>query len=574
MADELPMRTEQDMQDATAALVARLNDAELGLPLGSKIRIFSVIDLGKGYYRIKGRNLVDKEEREALADISCSELGVPFDIVTNFRNVVQMKLPNIHSIVSYDGVDYLIGSNGNKEYFLKVLSNVGKINGVCGDNIVRKAKEIDYINNGLFKVVENESSVTRVYDVKAEKYIKFPDGMSLNHYYEKEGLLVLSKADDESNLTPIVIDRNGKIIYKSKPGAYDISVVGPLQFLTQEKQGETCTESYIDLERSICIDGYERLVVLKDSGFAVIKEGKLFILDKDRSIKQEYSLGDNRSFICCVDCSNENEYRISYANNVTVIINTKENTVKTLNYIEPLDRTKVVVFRNEDGKEGLRTGGGNVILNCEYDEIIGLYDNIINDTRYYLLKQSGVRFILDLESRALLNVKWSYIDDHFDGGFLRCWNRGKNGKIILLDENLNVAFELERRGKNFHYGYGVLCYNVGGDDKKYTIITQDSATKEITTLMEPTYCSVRMIGDRFLEIRMSEYSDKREIFDLKERKFIKLDFQISVENGRVALVGFGDSSNIQIGMESSQEKCDGGPLLEKRLPLPGEQGGI
>ena len=525
MANELSEQSMQSTQPAAAALLARLNDAELGLPLGSKIRIFSVIDLGKGYYRVKGRKLVDKKEREAIADISCSELGVPFDIVTNFRNVVQMKLPNIHSIVSYDGVDYLIGSNGNKEYFLKVLSNVGKTNGVCGDNIIREVEKIDYMGDGLFKVVEKNSPANKVFDAKIGDYIGFPNGMSLDHYFKKEELFVLLKTDDKSDLAPIVIDRNGKVVHKFDPSVYDISVKGPLQFLTHEKHGETYTESYIDLERKIEINGFERLVVLKDSGFAVIKEGKLFVLDNNCDIKQEYSLGDNRSFICGVDCSNEKEYRISYANNVTVIINTEENTVKILNYIEPLDRTEVVVFRNDDGKEGLRTGGGNVILNCKYDEIIPLHDTKLPRVRYYLLEQSRMRFIFDLESRVSLYVRCDHIDDCFDGGFLRCWNCGENGKTILIDKNLNVVFELEKRGKNFHYGYGVLCYNVGGDDKKYTIITQDAKTKEITTLMEPKNCRVLMIGDRFLEICDSDYSDKRRIFDLKKENLLSWIFK-------------------------------------------------
>ena len=158
---EMEENINNPVNDEADVLRRRLE--ELKLPEGSIIRINDVIPLGNlGYFRIKGRKIEDTPMDAVDFGINFY-LGFDFDIITNFKIVVRMNLQNIHEVVRYDGIDYLIGDkdiwddgkNGiSKKYFLKILSNIGEKNGVNGDNIIGYADDLKYLGNGIFQYQE------------------------------------------------------------------------------------------------------------------------------------------------------------------------------------------------------------------------------------------------------------------------------------------------------------------------------------------------------------------------------------------------------------------------------------
>lgn len=146
--------------------------------------------------------------------------------------------------------------------------------------------------------------------------------------------------------------------------------------------------------------------------------------------------------------------------------------------------------------------------------------------------------------------------EEFRDGLARGYISEEN-KYELLDEELNVVFNLDHMGHSiFYYRNGILCYHSGsfknGYDA-YTIITQSGET-----LMPSRKCRVEHNGFELLEI--DDYlTDKKVLFNMNNGEFLQLELNvptIETENGREL-----DFSRLPIQRFISKNHL---PILEKK----------
>ena len=149
-----------------------------------KIKITSLDKLDNNYIRIIGNKDL----------ISVVTNGI-FTLNINSSTKVE-------KIINYNGMDYIILQNIFGEYSLIRLNDNVKL--------INKVKNISYIDDGLFKVSQNDRyCADKVFDLTTNNYIPFPDNMIFKEY--KDNVLILQENDRKKH-NEMIINIKGDII--------------------------------------------------------------------------------------------------------------------------------------------------------------------------------------------------------------------------------------------------------------------------------------------------------------------------------------------------------------------------
>jgi hypothetical protein len=162
-----------------------------------------------------------------------------------------------------------------------------------------------------------------------------------------------------------------------------------------------------------------------------------------------------------------------------------------------------------------------IILNVEYDNIKALHDT---NNKYFFLEKDAEHYIFNSETKVIKKVSYTEMEEFRDGLALGYTPEPINNQLI--DEELNVVFNLEHMGHTrYYYKNGILCYHSGSwknEYDAYTIITQSGET-----LMPSRKCRVKRNGFELLEIS-DEQTGKTILFDMNNGQFMQLEINVPV----------------------------------------------
>ncbi len=472
-----------------------------------RIKITSFDKLDNNYIRVVGRGL--------FCDI---------DIVTNGICTLDFSLYNkVIKIVTYNGQDYLLAES--------TLGKVSLISLSDGKKVVSKASDISYLGDGLFAVSwKNLCSNESVYDVNSGNYIPFPQDMIFRDY--SLGYLILKETSEESydKHQEMIIDRLGNTVIKKTNGG--IRIIDKNKFIVGNM--------IIDIFNNIVIKDTDLIMPLSDDKIIILKNRKLFVLNKKLEVIKTYMLGETKKpwYVVvndedCVTMIFKKKVRVKkyeprVEKDVTVVINTKTDTILKLDCVPSLSKDDVFKFNGNHNKKGLMNKKSEIILDAEWDNIKPLYDK---DNKYFFIEKNDECYIFDSSSKTMHRVSYEDIKEFHDG--LAIGYDSKIKKYDLIDEELKTIFQLDHMGHSlFYYKNGILCYHTGswrnGEDF-YTIITKSG-----DVLMQPRRCRVRRNGFDILEI--SDYkTDNNYLFDLNSGHFINFEVDVPIiesNNGR------------------------------------------
>jgi len=241
-------------------MINELEPVNNDLPI-ERFTIVSLEKLDNNYLRIIGER--------ANSDIDVITNGI---FTLNFSSFSKVK-----QIITYNGIDYLIAENVYGDSFLICLND--------GVRLIKKVKEISYIDDGLFKVgVNNNFSFDKVFDLNTNDYIPFPDDMVFGTY--KDGVLTLQKRDKASyeQHQEMVINRSGNIII---PKVDDrIRIINNTKFMF--------SNMIIDLNQKVMIKDADLIMPLTNDKIIILKNRKLFVLNKNLEVIKTYIIGETK----------------------------------------------------------------------------------------------------------------------------------------------------------------------------------------------------------------------------------------------------------------------------------------
>lgn len=444
-------------------MINELEPVNNDLPI-ERFTIVSLEKLDNNYLRIIGER--------ANSDIDVITNGI---FTLNFSSFSKVK-----QIITYNGTDYLIAENVYGDSFLICLNDSVKL--------IKKVKEISYIDDGLFKVgVNNNFSFDKVFDLNTNDYIPFPDDMVFGTY--KDGVLTLQKRDKASyeQHQEMVINRSGNIII---PKVDDrIRIINNTKFMF--------SNMIIDLNQKVMIKDADLIMPLTNDKIIILKNRKLFVLNKDLEVIKTYIIGETKkpwyTSINSEECImmtfkkkiRTKKYETRIKKDITVIVNIKTDTVSKIDFIPSLSSYEVFTITNNHYKQGLMNKKSEIILNVEYDNIKALHDT---NNKYFFLEKDDDHYLFNSETKLIKKVSYTEMEEFRDG--LAIGYTPESPKYQLIDEELNVIFNLDHMGHSrYYYKNGILCYHSGSwrnEYDAYTIITQFGET-----LMPSRKCRVK-----------------------------------------------------------------------------------
>ncbi len=469
------------------------NDSDI-----EKIKITSLDKLDNNYIRIIGnKNLIS--------------------VVTNGIFTLNINSSTkVEKIINYNGVDYIILQNRFREYSLICLND--------GVKLINKVNNINYIDDGLFEVSQNDRyCAEKVFDLTTNDYILFPDNMIFKEY--KDNVLVLQENDREKH-NEMVINRNGDIILpKIDNSNGGIRIIDKTKFIYNS--------TLIDFTQKTIIQDADLIMPLSDDKLIVLKNRKLFILNNELEIIKTYIIGETKkpwyTLITSEKCImmtfkkkvKIKKYEPRIEKNITVIINTETDTVNKTVFVPRMSLDKFFLINGENNKKGLMNKDGEIILEIEYDKIEALYDK---DNKYFFVEKNNKFYIFNAETRLMIQVSYTSMKPFKDGLAVGYTPEPKNYQLI--DEDLNPVFNLEHMGHPaFYYKDDILCYHCGNYMKQYdayTIITKDG---EI--LMPSRQCKVKRNEFDLLEINDWQ-TDERFLFNMNSGQFEQLELNVPI----------------------------------------------
>lgn len=497
-----------------------------------KITITSLEKLDNNYIRIKGNDSLKRE----------------IDIITNGTLTFDFSFyDTVVAIINFDECDYLIAENNFRGVSLISLND--------SKRIIKKVKGIDYINDGLFAISQKEEfSYEKVLDLTTNEYIPFPDNMVFRSY--KDGILVLQDEDKKTygQHQETAIDRIGNIIIPKADGG--IRVIDKTKFIVDN--------TVIDFNQNIIIQDTDLAMPLTNDKIIILKNRKLFVLNNMLEVIKTYVIGETKKpwYISvsddkCITMTfkkriQTKKYEPRKEKDVTVLVNTENDTVSKMDFLPSLSPYEVFKITGKDYKKGLMNKKGEIVLTAEWDNIKELHDP---DNKFFFIEKDEEHYIFNSQTKTKIEVLYDEMEEFRDGlarGYI-----SEENKYELLDEELNVVFNLDHMGHSmFYYRNGILCYHSGsfknGYDA-YTIITQSGET-----LMPSRKCRVEHNGFELLEI--DDYlTDKKVLFNMNNGEFLQLELNvptIETENGREL-----DFSRLPIQRFISKNHL---PILEKK----------
>lgn len=477
------------------------------------IKIQSLEKLNNNYVHIIGNNKYDK-----------------INVVTNGKNTLNFNHSKIETIFTYNGIDYLISRNYSNEYFLISIFDEKRI--------IKKVKNIKYIGDGLIGVNTTETfshDYNEIFDLKTNNKVPLPDNMIYKDYMHD--LIILREGDKESyeQHKEMVINRQGEVVLPLI--AASIRVIDKTRFMTDH--------IIIDTDKNIVIEGADQILPMNDGKIFVLKNRKLFILDKDFEVIKTYLIGETgkpwyvaiNSDECITMTFNKKirtkKYEPRIEKEITVIVNTKTDEVNKVDFIPSLGIDEVFRIKEND-KVGLMNRKSEILLNAEYDNVKALHDS---KNKYFFIEKDENYFIFNAETKEIKKVLFNKMYEYKDGLTLG-YNYAEK-KYQLLDEDLNIRFSLDYMGHGlFYYKNGILCYHSGdyfNNKDEYSIINESG---EI--LMPSRKCRVTRNGFDILEID-DYYSGENILFNMNTSEFIELKLDVPSKNNKL------DFSKIQIG---------------------------
>ena len=443
------------------------------------------------------------------------------DVVTN--GVFTLDFSSfviVEKIIAYCGNDYLIAKNAYGELFLISLND--------GVRLIKKVKEINYIDDGLFGVgVKERFSTEKVFDLNTNDYIPFPDNMVFATY--KDGILTLREGDKLQfrQHKEMIIDRSGNIIIPEVNGK--ISIIDRTKFITTS----IMNAMIIDLNQKVVIQDADVIHPLADDKIIILKNRKLFILNNAFEVIKTYIIGETKrpwyTSVQSEECItmtfkrkiHTKKYEPRIEKDITVIVNVKTDTVSKMDFIPSLSPYEVFTITDNNHKQGLMNKKSEIILNAEYDSIKALHDT---NNKYFFLEKDEEHYIFNSETRVIKNVSYTEMEEFRDGLAMGYTPEPINNQLI--DEELNVVFNLKHMGHTrYYYKNGILCYHSGIWSREYdayTIITQSGET-----LMPSRKCRVKRNGFELLEID-DEQTGEKVLFDMNNGQFIQLEINVPV----------------------------------------------
>lgn len=476
--------------------------------ISEKIIINSLEKLDNDYIRIIGNDYFKRE----------------FDVITNGILTFDFSFyDKVKGIINFNECDYLIAENSFREVTLISLND--------NKRIIKKVREIDYIGDGLFGISQDEVfSTEKVFDLMANDYVPFPDNMIFRIY--KEGLLVLQERDEKSynQHKEMVIDRSGNIILPKVDGG--IRIIDKTKFIANNM--------VIDFNQKTIVQDVDLVMPLTDEKIIVLKNRKLFVLNNMLEVIKTYTVGETKKpwYIAinneeCITMTfkrktQTKKYEPRIEKDITVIINTKTDTVSKMDTLPSLSCNDIFKITGENHKKGLMNKKGEIVLAAEWDNIKELHDT---ENKYFFIEKDDEYYIFNSQTKFMLKVLYEEMEEFQDG--LAIGYSFEQKKYQLIDEELNPIFNLDHMGHyKFYYKNGILCYHTGswknGYDA-YTIITQSGET-----LMPSRKCRVKRNDFELLEI--DDYqTDKKVLFDMKNGQFLQLEMNVPIiqtENGK------------------------------------------
>lgn len=468
-----------------------------------RITIISLEKLDNNYIHIIGK----KENKK-------------IDVITNGINTFNFSsFSKVKNIISYNYRDYLIAQNIYGEMFLISLND--------GVRLIKKVKEINYIDDGLFSVGERERFATeRVFDLNTNNYIPFPDNMIFETY--KDGVLTLRESDKKSyeQHQEMIIDRSGNIIIPQVKGRFRI--IDKTKFMSDNM--------IIDLNQKVIIQDADLIMPLPGDKCMILKNSKLFILNKYLEVLKIYNIGETKkpwnTLVNGEECIvmtfkkkiKIKKYEPRIEKDITVIVNTKNDTVSKVDFIPSISPYEVftITDNNNNNKKGLMNKKSEIILNIEYDKIKALHDA---DNKYFFLEKDENHFIFNSETKDIKEVSYTEMEEFRDGLVLGYTDDPINYQ--LLDEDLNIVFNLEHMGHTkYYYKNGVLCYHSGSWNNEYDAYTIINQCGDV--LMPSRECQVRRNGFELLEI-IDKQTGKISFFDMNNSQFVKLEINVPID---------------------------------------------
>ncbi len=472
-----------------------------------KFTITSLEKLDSNYIRIIGKR-------------GCKDI----DVITNGIFTLNFGLfSKVKNIINYNEIDYLIAENIYGESFLISLNN--------GMKLIKKVKEINYIGDGLFAIGNKDRfSVEKVFDLNTNDYIPFPNNMIFATY--KDGILTLQESDKKSyeQHQEMIIDRSGNIIIPKIDGRF--SIIDKTKFIS--------SNMIIDLNQKVIIENVDLIMQLSDDKIIILKNRKLFILNNALEVIKIYTIGETKkpwyTSINSEECITmtfkkkirTKKYEPRIEKDITVIIDTKTDTISKMDFIPNLSPYAVFTITGNNHKRGLMNKKSEIILNIDYDNIKALHDT---NNKYFFLEKEDEHYIFNSETKDIKKVAYTEMEEFRDGLALGYIPNPINNQLI--DEELNVVFNLEHMGHTrYYYKNGILCYHCGNWRNGYDVYTIIAQSGE--TLMPSRKCRVKRNGFELLEIN-DEQTGQTVLFDLNNGQFMQLEINIPVietENGQ------------------------------------------
>ncbi len=450
---------------------------------------------------------------------------IKVDVVTNGVFTFDFStFSRVEKIIAYGGIDYLIVKKGGRSFLISL--NDGK-------RLIERAKDIKYIDDGLFGISDKESfSPEKVFDVKTNDYIPFPENMIFDSY--EDGFLILQESDKESHKKhkEMVIDRSGKIIISKMEGY--IRIINHTKFICDNMIN--CM--IIDFNQKVIVQDADLIMPLTGEKIIILKDKELFVLNGAFEVMKTYIIGETKRpwYVAvhseeCIAMTFKKKVRNKNLDqdtekDITVIVNTETDTVIKVDFLPSMSPYEVFTIIGDNRKRGLMNIKGEIILNIEYDNIKEL-----NDTKkkYFFLTKGEEHYIFNSETKSKKRVSYTEMEEFRDGLARGYTPEPKNYQLI--DEELNVIFNLEYMGHSrYFYKNGILCYHSGSwinEYDAYTIITQSGET-----LMPSRKCRVKRNGFDLLEI--NEETGRKVLFNMNNGQFTQLEINVPVietENG-------------------------------------------
>ena len=463
-----------------------------------KIKVTSIDKLEENYIRIIGEN----DEKD-------------IDVITNGIFTLDFEFyERVKKIIKFNDIDYLIAENKYGEVSLISLND--------GKRLIKRVKSINYISDGLFGIsIKEKYSSDKVFNLKTNDYVVFPDNMIFESY--RDGLLILRESNKNSydKHKEMVIDINSNIIIPKTDG--NIKIIDKNKFIVGNM--------VIDLEYKTVIENIDLIMPLSNDKIIILKNRKLFVLNNEFKVLKTYLIGETKKPWYVAVKSEEfitmtfkkkirikkHEPRIE--KDITVIVNTVNDKVIKMDYIPSLSPNFIFKIRDVNGKKGLMNRKSEIILKPEWDNIKELCDA---DNKYYFIEKNEKHFIFNSETRVMLEVSYTDMKEFHDG--LAIGYNENEENYQLIDETLKPIFYLEHMGSpKFYHKNGVLCYYSGNQSyDTYTIINHCGEV-----IMPSRMCLIKRNGFGLLEI--DDYqTGKKIMFDMNSQKFMQLELNVFV----------------------------------------------